>query len=186
MLLPPVFLDRDGVINRNRADYVRKPSQWKPYPGVFRAMARLSSAGLPLVVLTNQSAINRGYTTVDAVEEIHRMLRTRAERAGAVIGGVYYCPHRPEDECGCRKPKTGMVDVARRELDLPSGGWMVGDAATDMEMGRAAGLRTLLVLTGRGEDQLQRIRQSGSQEPWAVCADLNEAVDRILADLGAG
>lgn len=183
MILPPVFLDRDGVINRNREDYVRQVSHWVPYFGVFRSMARLTKAGLPIVVVTNQSAIGRGYTTRDVVEQVHALLVERAAEAGARVSGVYYCPHNPDEECGCRKPAVGMVDAARRELGLPSGGWIVGDAATDMEMGRAAGLRTLLVLTGRGRDQLNGIRETGGPEPWAVCDGLDAAVTRILDDL---
>jgi D-glycero-D-manno-heptose 1,7-bisphosphate phosphatase len=181
--LPPVFLDRDGVINRNRADYVRRISHWVPYPGAFESMARLTEAGLPIVVVTNQSAIGRGYTTREVVEQVHALLLKRAAEAGARVSGVYYCPHRPDEGCGCRKPATGMVESARRELGLPGGGWIVGDAATDMELGRAAGLRTLLVLTGRGGDQLDGIRDSGAPEPWAICDGLDAAVTRILDDL---
>ena len=184
MTLPPVFLDRDGVINRNRDDYVRRVSHWVPYPGVFRSMARLTEAGLPIVVVTNQSAIGRGYTTRDVVERVHALLLQRAATAGAEVSAVYYCPHRPDHGCGCRKPAVGMVETARRELGLTAGGWIVGDAATDMEMGRAAGLRTLLVLTGRGRGQLDGIRKTGGPEPWAVCDDLDDAVTRILGDLG--
>jgi len=87
MMLPPVFLDRDGVVNRNRDDYVRRVSHWVPYPGVFRSMARLTEAGLPIVVVTNQSAIGRGYTTRDVVEQVHALLVKRASAGEAGFGG---------------------------------------------------------------------------------------------------
>jgi D-glycero-D-manno-heptose 1,7-bisphosphate phosphatase len=176
----PVFLDRDGVINRDSPDYIRSLDQWVPIPGSLQAMADLSAAGHPLVVVTNQSAVSRGYTTLQDVEAINDALLRSASEAGARVSGVYFCPHHPDDMCGCRKPETGMIDSARRDLDLPPGGWMVGDAATDMELGRRAGLRTILVLTGRGEEQLGIIRGKGDPMPGSVVPDLRSAADIIL------
>ena len=178
----PVYLDRDGVINRNCADYIRSLDEWTPLEGSLEAMAALSAAGHPLVVVTNQSAVARGYTTVAEVEAIHRELRRRAGLAGAVVSGIYYCPHHPDDGCGCRKPATGLIERARRELRLPPGGWMVGDASSDVELGRNAGLRTVLVMTGRGADQLARMRAGGGPLPDDVCRDLAEAASLILED----
>jgi D-glycero-D-manno-heptose 1,7-bisphosphate phosphatase len=176
----PVYLDRDGVINRNCADYIRSIEEWIPLEGSLEAMAALSSAGHPLVVVTNQSAVARGYTDVAEVEAIHRELLESAGRAGAVVSGIYYCPHHPDDGCGCRKPATGLIDRARRELGLPPGGWMVGDASSDIELGRNAELRTILVLTGRGADTLARMERDGGPLPDAVCRDLSEAAVLIL------
>lgn len=178
----PVFLDRDGVINLNRVDYVRSLKEWLPIPGAIEALAKLSNAGHPVIVLTNQSAIARKYCTVSDVEEIHRHLINLVCSAGGVISGIYYCPHHPDDECECRKPRTGMIESARRELSLPDGGYIVGDADSDMELGRWAGLKTLLVLTGRGEDQLRKINAEGCIRPWKVTKNLSSAVDIIFAD----
>jgi D-glycero-D-manno-heptose 1,7-bisphosphate phosphatase len=179
--LPPVFLDRDGVINRNREDYVRSIADWEPIPGALEAIARLSRAGHPVIVVTNQSAVSRGYCSLTDVEEVHALMKARVEEAGGLLTTVCYCPHHPDELCMCRKPETGMIDRARTEHGLPPGGYLVGDAASDMEMGRRAGLFTILVLTGRGADQLRHMSIDGTGMPWRVAADLSEASDIILA-----
>lgn len=176
----PVFLDRDGVINENRGDYVRDPSQWIPIPGAIQAAAELHYAGHPLVVITNQSGIGRGYYTETDVLGIHSVMEEAFRAAGAAIAGCYHCPHRPDEKCRCRKPETGMIDRARAELSLPPGGWMVGDAGSDMELGRRCGLRTVLVLTGRGASQLELIRARGMKMPDHVLPSLVSAGELIL------
>ncbi|MBD3369836.1 HAD-IIIA family hydrolase [Candidatus Fermentibacteria bacterium] len=181
-----VFLDRDGVINHDLSDYVRTLEDWEPIDGAFGALARLTRAGHPLVVVTNQSAVARGYTSKKVVEEIHRKMIQRAGKVGAEINAVYYCPHAPGTECDCRKPKTGMVDRARDELSLPPGGYLIGDAASDMELGRRAGLLTVMVLTGRGRSELDRIRDRRKTMPWKIAADLIQAVDIILDNEDTG
>ncbi len=182
MKAEPVFLDRDGVINTNRVDYIRSLAQWVPIPRAIEAIARLSNAGHPVIVLTNQSAIARKYCSVSDVEEIHLHLQHLVIEAGGLISGIYYCPHHPDEGCECRKPRTGMVECARMELDLPYGGYMVGDAESDMELGRRAGLKTVLVLTGRGEDQLRKISSEGCIRPWKVTENIFSAADIILQD----
>ena len=177
----PIYVDRDGVINENCRDYVRSLSQWIPVKGAFSALAALSRAGHAIVVVTNQSAIARGYTTRENVEEIHDELLRLATDAGAVIQGIYYCPHHPDDGCNCRKPCTGMIDAARRDLNLPDGGWIIGDAASDMELGRRADLETILVLTGRGAEQLQMIRDNRNKMPDLIVENLGKATAYILA-----
>ena len=178
----PVFLDRDGVINENCPDYVRTPSDWVPLPGAFEAMARLYAAGHPLVVVTNQSGIARGYLTEDDLARIHELMTERFSRVGGRFAGIMYCPHAPWDNCGCRKPETGLVDSARRNLALPeTGGWIVGDAQSDMELGRRTGLKTILVLTGRGRVQLGQIVESAGPQPDYVAPDLSAAVDIVLS-----
>ncbi len=178
---PPVYLDRDGVINENRSTYVRKPDQWVPFPGAVESVARLHRAGHPVVVVTNQSGIARGYYTEHDVEAIHSLMSTAFVTAGARVDGVYFCPHHPSEGCGCRKPETGMIDKARREKELPEGGWMVGDADSDMELGRRSGLSTILVLTGRGVSQLEKIRAGKGPEPDYITESLVSAVDIILS-----
>lgn len=174
----PVFLDRDGVLNENVPDYVRSLGQWVPIPGALEAAARLSSAGHPIVVVTNQSAIGRGLMSPGEVEEINSEMSRRVVRLGGRLDGVYYCPHRPDEGCRCRKPATGMVEDARRDLDLQAGGWLVGDAVTDMELGVRCGLRTIMVLTGRGAEQLGRT--DGRTAPLHVAQDLEAAAEIIL------
>ncbi|PIE51505.1 D,D-heptose 1,7-bisphosphate phosphatase [Candidatus Fermentibacteria bacterium] len=176
----PVFLDRDGVINENREDYVRNLSQWKPLPGAVEAVGSLAAGGHPVVIVTNQSGIGRGYYTHSAVEEIHSAMLTAFAAAGAEGVSVYYCPHHPSESCSCRKPETGMIEKAREELSLPKRGWMVGDADSDMELGRRSGLKTILVLTGRGADQLEKIRAAGGPVPDFVTDSLVSAL-RIIS-----
>jgi len=179
----PVYLDRDGVINANRADYVRSLDQWEPINGSLEAVARLSSVGHPVIILTNQSAVARGYCTEDDVRDIHTRMEQMVKECGGSITGIYHCPHHPDDGCPCRKPATGMIEMARKEHGLGTGGWMVGDAASDIQMGINAGLSTILVLTGRGADQLEKIRKSGMSEPDFIAGDLAEASLIILRPL---
>lgn len=178
----PVFLDRDGVINRNRDDYVKSVEEWVPLPGAISSIVRLSRAGHAVVVVTNQSSIAREFCSEEDVREVNRYMTGLVEDKGGTIAGVYYCPHHPESGCSCRKPETGMVDAARDELGLPPGGYIVGDAYSDMELGRRAGLRTILVLTGRGREQLTAIRSRNCPLPWRVAKDLTAAVEIILRD----
>ncbi|MCK4506707.1 MAG: D-glycero-beta-D-manno-heptose 1,7-bisphosphate 7-phosphatase [Candidatus Aegiribacteria sp.] len=178
----PVFLDRDGVINRDSADYIRSLKDWVPLPGSIEAIANLSNAGHPVIIVTNQSAISRKYCLESDVMEIHQHLIQLVDNAGGKIDGIYYCPHHPDDECDCRKPKTGMLDKARQELNLPHGGYLVGDASSDMEMGRRAELKTILVLTGRGLNQLELIEMEDHPMPWRVTEDLASAASIILED----
>lgn len=176
----PVFLDRDGVINANRADYVKTPAEWVPIPGAISAMAELHRAGHPLVVVTNQSGIGRGYYSVEAVERIHLVMRNALKAAGVDSIHILFCPHDPQERCGCRKPETGLIDQARIDLGLPPGGWIVGDADSDMELGRRSGLTTILVLSGRGRDQLEIIKVENRVMPDHVTGSLVSALDIIL------
>lgn len=178
----PVFLDRDGVINRNRADYVRSLSEWEPLPGAIDSIVRLSRAGHPVVVITNQSAVARNFCTEEEVGVVHRHLENMVREAGGEISGVYYCPHHPDEGCSCRKPETGMIESARNDLSLSPGGYIVGDADSDMELGRRTGLKTILVLTGRGREQLETIRSSGLPAPWRIAEDIVQAVSMIEED----
>ena len=175
----PVYLDRDGVINENRADYVRNPRQWMPVPGAVEAVAELSQNGHPVVVITNQSGIGRGYYTESDVDSIHQVMIASFSAAGASDVRVFYCPHHPSENCRCRKPETGMIDNARDKLSLPEGGWIVGDAHTDMELGRRCGLRTILVLTGRGQTQLEMIQAEDRPLPDFVTDSLVSALSII-------
>ncbi len=176
----PVFLDRDGVINENRADYVKTPSEWKPYPGAIAAIASLRRAGHRIIIVTNQSGIGRGIYTAEDVDQIHDVLQGALQSAGVTDAAIYYCPHHPDDRCSCRKPETGMVDQARLELNLPSGGWMIGDAESDMELGRRSGLETVLVLSGRGSTQLDKITSENLPMPDHITDSVVSAAELIL------
>ena len=177
---PAVFLDRDGVLNENRADYVRTWEQVVILPGVLAAMQRLAASPLIVVVVTNQSAVGRGLMDAATLAGIHHSLVDLVQRAGGRIDAVYACPHTPEDGCPCRKPLPGMLLQAARDLDIDlDRSYLVGDAVSDMQAALAAGCQPILVRTGRGEKQMGRLAASGLSH-LPVAADLAEAVDWIL------
>lgn len=173
-----IFLDRDGVINENRAQYVRTWEQVQLLDSALPALVRLANSAFAVVIVTNQSAIGRGLLSSQMGQHINTQLVAQLVQAGARIDGVYVCPHRPDEGCACRKPRPGMLLQAARELQLDvAKSWMVGDAVTDAQAGLAAGTRALLVRTGRGSEP--------SAVPAGVTqvADLAAAVDHILSSL---
>lgn len=155
-MLPAVFLDRDGVLIENRSDYVRDWSQVAIYPMTYSALARLQRAGYKIVIITNQSAVGRGLISLETAEDVNHRLTNKIRENGAQIDGVYMCPHQPDGQCNCRKPKPGLLLQAVNELSLDvSRSWMVGDAWSDLLAGRAAKVRgAIMVKTGRASEQL--------------------------------
>jgi D-glycero-D-manno-heptose 1,7-bisphosphate phosphatase len=151
---PAIFLDRDGVINENRADHVTCWAEFVLVPGVLAGLRALYALGLPLFVVTNQASVGRGLLTAEALEALHARMCALLADHGARITAVYACPHRPEDLCGCRKPRPGLFFRAAREHELDLGhSYYIGDALTDVAAGQAAGCTTVLVQTGRGRVQ---------------------------------
>ncbi len=175
-----VFIDRDGVICQNRKDHVKDWREFRFLPGALDALARLAQTDLRIVIVTNQAVINRGIIPAETVEEIHRRMVSAIEAAGGRVDGVFYCPHRPDEGCSCRKPQPGLLLQAaeRLALDLP-GSYLIGDAEADMQAGRAVGCRRFLVLTGRGRRQLLRCWLHG-ERGFTVVPNLGSAVGRIL------
>ncbi|MDD4308468.1 MAG: HAD family hydrolase [Thermoplasmata archaeon] len=140
-----VFLDRDGVINRLRKGaYVTSWSLFEFLPGAKEAIASLSAEYL-VFIISNQSAINRGLMTESALEVIHNNMLCEIEEAGGRIEKIYYCPHRPDERCHCRKPETGLFDRASQEYEIDySDSWFVGDFESDREVAERMGLRFIL------------------------------------------
>lgn len=173
-----VFLDRDGVLNRDSADFIRTPEQVEVLPGIPEAVRRLNDAGFLTVVITNQSGIGRGYFTEETLKDIHARLRHEVESRGGRITGIYHCPHLPGAGCDCRKPSPGMLHQAAQEHGISlSKSYFVGDRAEDVLCGVSAGTGTVLVLTGKtmAEDT------AGLEcPPDFVAVDLPEAVDWII------
>lgn len=175
-----VFVDRDGVICRNRNDHVKRWEEFVFLPGVLEAMARLSRLDLYIIVITNQAIINRRMAPVGVVEDIHARMVRDIEAAGGRVDQVIYCPHRPDERCACRKPQPGLLLKAKVELELDlSRSYLVGDAKTDMQAARAVGCRRYLVLTGRGRRQLIRCWLHG-EHGFKVVPDLGAAVSGIV------
>jgi D-glycero-D-manno-heptose 1,7-bisphosphate phosphatase len=174
-----VFLDRDGTINEE-VNYLDDVENLRLIQGAGQAVHLLNQAALPAILVTNQSAIGRGYLTTARLNELHRELARRLAGYDAHLDAIYYCPHRPDEGCACRKPQPGLLEWAAEEhgLDL-SRCFLIGDKASDLEAGRRAGCRTVLVLTGYGAEQRAAIE--ARTPPDSVARDLLEAVRWILA-----
>lgn len=171
-----VFLDRDGVINRDSEAYVKNWSEFSFLPNSLEALRRLHENDCRCVVVTNQSAIGRGIATRADVERIHRKMSERVAEAGGRIEDIFYCPHVPADGCRCRKPEPGLVLRACRRLGIePAASAMVGDSARDIECALRAGCgATVLVRTGNGAGAEGELRQRGLT-PGHIAEDLLEA-----------
>ncbi|MBY6188551.1 D-glycero-beta-D-manno-heptose 1,7-bisphosphate 7-phosphatase [Marinobacter hydrocarbonoclasticus] len=181
---PAVFLDRDGVINRDHG-YVGSIDAFEFLPGVLQACAQLVNAGYRLVVVTNQSGIARGYYGETEFHILTEWMKTQFEEAGAPLAGVYYCPHHPDKgeppyrtDCECRKPMPGMLLRACEELNLDSASsYIVGDKYSDMAAGRRAGLKATLLV---GDSESKSGKEPGQYCDWHG-DDLGKAVGWILA-----
>ncbi|MGU9956889.1 MAG: D-glycero-beta-D-manno-heptose 1,7-bisphosphate 7-phosphatase [Arenicellales bacterium WSBS_2016_MAG_OTU3] len=150
-----VFLDRDGVINFDSDDYIKSTKEWKPIPGSLEAIARLCKADVRVVLITNQSAIGRGIIKTNTLNKIHNHMLTELHRGGGRIDAIFYCPHHPDMNCDCRKPKPGLLLRAAERLKLNlSNVAFVGDKSTDVEAAHAAGAQPYLVKTGKNLDNI--------------------------------
>lgn len=146
-----IILDRDGVINHDRDDFVKSPEEWQPIDGSLDAIALLSQAGYTLAVATNQSGIARKYFTVQTLNEMHSKMHKLVRQAGGEIGGIWYCPHVAEHKCTCRKPKSGMIiDILQRFNAEASKTWLVGDSLRDLQAIEQVDGKSALVKTGKG------------------------------------
>ncbi|MBI2921170.1 MAG: HAD-IIIA family hydrolase [Planctomycetes bacterium] len=176
---PVVFLDRDGVLCEDRADYVKSWAEWRWVPGALEGAAALARAGRRLVVITNQACVGRGLVVPAMLADIHGRMTAELAAAGAPLAGLYVCPHAPEAGCECRKPKPGLLLRAAQELEIDlAASAFVGDALRDREAAEAAGVGTfLLVLTGQGSESARRATEAGIT--IRTVADLGEAA-RLL------
>ena len=156
-----VILDRDGVINEDSDAFVKSVNEWVPIPGSIEAIAELSRAGFTVVVATNQSGLSRGLFDLDDLEAMHAKLAQLVEEHGGSMAAVFYCPHGPDDQCNCRKPKPGLIDAIEAEFDTSAEGVpLVGDSLRDLEAGLTKGCLPILVRTGKGELTEQKLKQA--------------------------
>ena len=179
-----VILDRDGVINFDSEDYIKSPDEWRPIPGSLDAIARLCRVNFRVVLATNQSGIGRGLFDVETLNRIHKKMITQVQEKGGKIDAIFFCPHTPEDNCICRKPKPGLLLEASTRLHLPLAGIpFVGDSDTDVEAALAVGAQPVLVKTGNGgpthATQLTQNRKSAPSRV-SVYADLTAFVVALL------
>ena len=174
-----IFLDRDGVINEDFG-WIASPEELKIYPFAARAIARANEAGFLVIVVTNQSVIARELCTLETLERIHAKMEGELAGGGARVDAIFFCPHHPDygqdKPCGCRKPQTGLIDQAVHSFGIERAqSYMIGDKTSDIQTGVSAGLRTILVRTGKaGEDGL-----CGTNADWTE-DNLIAAVSRIL------
>jgi D-glycero-D-manno-heptose 1,7-bisphosphate phosphatase len=180
-----VFLDRDGTVVVERG-YITVPDAIELLPGVAPAIARLRTSGWKVFLVTNQGCVAKGMITEEELSAIHLRMVAMLAEGGAVLDGIYYCPHHPEgevlqyaEECDCRKPRPGMLERAARENGLLLADcFMVGDTLRDVEAAHAGGVRAVLVRTGHGERTLAENAEHGAEH---VAQDLRAAVDWILS-----
>ena len=173
-----VILDRDGVINHDSDQYIKSPAEWRPIAGSIEAIARLHQAGFRIAVATNQSGIGRGLFDMATLNAINDKMMELVFRQGGRIDALFFCPHTAAEACGCRKPRTGMLEeiAARFHTEL-KGTPLVGDSLKDLQAAEAVGAQPLLVLTGKG----QRTKADGGMpRKTLVFDDLGEACRHIV------
>lgn len=176
-----VFLDRDGTINIEK-EYLYRSADFEFIPGAVEAIRLFNQAGIMVVVVTNQSGVARGFYTEDDVENLHRHISTILKSFGAHVDAWLYCPHHPDGRgsyalpCNCRKPLPGMLQEAARRYDIDlETSTMIGDKRADIEAGKAAGCRTLLVRTGYGAHEEQYV-----DPQTTVCDDVLSAAKLLI------
>ncbi len=186
-LYPTVFIDRDGTINVD-AGYINHPDNFIMYPYAAQAVRMLNEAGYLAVIITNQSGLGRGFFTLDVMNKIHDKMYKIFNDNGAKIDGLYYCPHDPnakveefKADCNCRKPKTGMIENALKDLPIDKNNmYFIGDKISDMKTGFATGCKTIMVNTGYGQGELLYKSQKWDRMPDKTASNLLEAVRLIL------
>jgi len=178
-----VFLDRDGVINQDSHLYVKSPEEWVPLPGSIEAIGRLYHAGFRILIVTNQSGLARGLFDISQLNTMHQKLRDLVSRQGARIEMIGFCPHAPEDQCLCRKPRTGLLVALASRLGVDLVGLpFIGDSLSDLQAARAAGMQPWLVLTGKDSAAAEVAARSLPDEQ--ISASLGDAAEKIIQSWG--
>jgi D-glycero-D-manno-heptose 1,7-bisphosphate phosphatase len=150
-----VLLDRDGVINHDSDEFIKFPEQWLPIEGSLEAIALLNEHGYKVVVITNQSGLARGLFDAAMLEKIHAKMRCMTAKKGGQIDAIYFCPHGPNDDCNCRKPKPGLLEAFASDNNVNlSGVAFIGDSLRDLQAAQAVGASPILVKTGKGKKTL--------------------------------
>jgi D-glycero-D-manno-heptose 1,7-bisphosphate phosphatase len=175
-----VFLDRDGTISEEMG-YVNHLDRFQIFPFAAEAIRQLNQADIAVVVVTNQSGVARNIFPESLVHDVHKKMVAQLAAGGAWIDAIYFCPHKTDDDCECRKPNPGLLERAAREhsLDLASS-WVVGDRYADLEMAHTAGARGILVMTGYGRGEYEYYRATWPRQPDALAGNLSDAVRQVL------
>lgn len=176
-----VFFDRDGVINKE-IGYLDSREKVEIIPGVSEAISLLNENKFKVVVITNQSGIARGYFTEKTLIEINDFIKSELAKENAKIDAIYFCPHHPDANCDCRKPKIGMIKKAEVELDIDlDHSYFIGDKITDIETGVNAKLRSILLLTGYGKEEKDKLKDSDIEVDY-IAQDPLSAIEWILKE----
>ncbi len=176
---PIILLDRDGVINQDSNAYVKSVDEWIPLPGSVKSIAALSKASFQVFVVTNQSGIDHGYYDEETLQAIHKKMIHLVEAEGGAVAGIKYCPHGPDKDCQCRKPKSGMIEAIETQLGLSfetHPAIMVGDSLRDLRAGKTRGCSPALILTGNG----QETQRKGINFCFDVYTDLSSFTTETL------
>ncbi len=184
---PAVFLDRDGTINEQMG-YINHLSRFVFLPGVPEAVGLLNKNNFLAIIVSNQSGVARGYFPIDLVHEVHKFLKASLKERGAVIDGIFFCPHHPRGvvteyghACDCRKPETGLIDMACESFDIDlSNSYVVGDRHIDIELAHRSNLDGIMVKTGYGLGEVEHILPKKSIKPIHIASDLLDAVRWIV------
>ena len=183
MVTKLVILDRDGTINEDRDDFIKSPEEWVPIPGALEAISRLNHAGWHVVVASNQSGLGRGLFDMATLNAMHVKMNQALARHGGRIDAVFFCPHTPEDNCSCRKPLPGLIELIGERYGVTLANVpMVGDSLRDLLAGEAAGCPTHLVRTGKsaGLEAAELAHLLERVPTTQVHADLAGFVDDLL------
>jgi len=176
-----IVLDRDGVINEDSDAYIKSPEEFIPIPGSLEAITRLNKADYKIIVSTNQSGIARHYFTEATLEKMHEKLNNLLANQGGELEEIYYCPHGPDDDCDCRKPKPGMLNQIISKFTIaPAELIVIGDSLRDLQSALAVGAQPVLVETGKGQKTKLAIKTLPELAGTPVYKDLSTAVDAIL------
>lgn len=180
MVNKAVFIDRDGTINVD-GPYLSDPNKLKLYPGVVSGIKRLNKNGYKVIIITNQSGLARGFFSRETLEEIHNELKKRLNKGGACIDAIYYCPHHPDDNCECRKPKTVLFEKAIADFGIDTdASYVIGDRTVDVVAGHRICCKTILVPERGKEKQVEQEKSNSPVRPDYECKRFISAVNWIL------
>jgi len=181
-----IILDRDGVINQDSDNFIKSPEEFIPIPGSLEAITKLNKAGYKVMVATNQSGIARGLYTTDVLNAMHEKLRGLLNEIGGHVDDILFCPHGPDEDCECRKPKTGMlIEIAQRCNTNLENVPAVGDSLRDLQAALAVGAKPILVKTGKGPrtlDAIAKLKDEPKLSSVPIYDNLSDFVDELLTN----
>ena len=173
-----IILDRDGVINEDSDDYIKSPDEWIPIDGSLEALGKLSQNGFKVIIITNQSGIGRKIFSIEMLNAIHKKMCINLAQYGGVIDGIFFCPCAPEENCNCRKPKSGLYNEVSDRLQISlENVFCVGDKITDIQAAQNAGARPILVKTGKENDDSDNIPKN-----IPIYDDLLSFVNKVITE----